>query len=108
LDSIASTCRWTYPLEGAAFGQLPPEGWLHAVATIWKARTLRLLSVVSAVCVQLTLTVNPAKEPPSEERCVGEAGQAGICTGEQLSGFSVLPGSSTWCAPHSMPARALW
>ena len=81
---------------GEALGQLPPEGWLQAVATIWNTRTLRLLSVVSAACAHVTLTVKVESVPPSDERLVGDAGQLGMTTGEQLAGFNALSGSSTW------------
>jgi hypothetical protein len=64
--------------------------------------------VVSAVWAQVTVTVNPDNDPASEERLVGDTGQLGITIGEQLPAFSVLFGSSTWLAPHSIPARALW
>lgn len=67
----------------------------------------RFPSVVE-VAVQVTVTVNGDKEPASEDRFVGDAGQVGITTGEQVAGFSVLLGSSTWYAPHSIPARAAW
>src|SRR6266851_2244188 len=70
--------------------------------------TLRLPSVVTAVGVQVTVTVNPDNDPASEERLVGEAGQVGMTIGEQLPAFSVLFGSRTCHAPHSIPARALW
>ncbi len=61
---------------GALLGQLPSRaGWLHAVATMWKTLRLRFTSVVSAATEQLTVTVKPDNEPPSELRFVGEVGQ---------------------------------
>src|ERR1700752_3216942 len=71
-------------------------------------RTLRLPSVVSAVWGQVTVTVNPDNDPASEERLGGDAGPLGMTIGEPLPAFTVLFGSSTWLAPHSIPARALW
>ena len=81
---------------------------MHAVATIWNTRTLRLPSVVSAVWAQVTVTVNPDKDPASAGRFWGDAGQVGMTIGEQLPAFSVLFGSRTCHALHSIPARALW